>query len=267
MRRTRGFTLIELLVVVAIIGVLVSILLPVIADARESARIANCTSNMKNTGSAIFGFKDENKGLLPALLDYGNPNAAPAADASKDDITTLVDPCGMQNAWLLMERGLIVDSGFRCPSDSDATTRDKDALKYGWEALTEFSYGIHWPYADVDDDDTVVNECWYNGVDSSTGDDMYNEAQIIMADRNPLDLGDGVAASVDGSSVMHSNHKKGLSRLYKGGSATFYEQSSSSRAGTGDDIYLGGAAKTAGTMPDTDTNREDCSITPAPSRT
>jgi len=43
----RAFTLIELLVVIAIIAILAAILFPVFARARDSARRASCSSNMK----------------------------------------------------------------------------------------------------------------------------------------------------------------------------------------------------------------------------
>ncbi len=48
----RAFTLIELLVVIAIIAILASILFPVFAQARETARKASCQSNLKQMGTA-----------------------------------------------------------------------------------------------------------------------------------------------------------------------------------------------------------------------
>lgn len=65
MRRHTAFTLIELLVVIAIIAILAAILFPVFAQAREKARTSSCSSNLRQMGTAVLLYTQDNDETYP----------------------------------------------------------------------------------------------------------------------------------------------------------------------------------------------------------
>jgi prepilin-type N-terminal cleavage/methylation domain-containing protein/prepilin-type processing-associated H-X9-DG protein len=63
---TRGFSLVELLVVIGIMAVVIGLLLPTLAKARQAAAKTVCQSNLHQIGLAIQMYAGQYKGRMPA---------------------------------------------------------------------------------------------------------------------------------------------------------------------------------------------------------
>ncbi len=239
-RERAAFTLIELLIVVAILGVLVTILVPVLGEYLNMTRWTKCLTNLRAVGMAITTKGEESGGnrIFGLVHGEGKPNTFAGAHAKEmDDFQALGDTNAMQNAWQMVH-GYGVDwRAFLCPGDGGQTDRLKSTTdKFGWTALTEFSYGIQYPYG----------LCGIN-------DTSLKDRAVIMADRNP---GGPVREDRD-----HSNHPDGVCVLFYDGNVKYFEQDNSKVGYARDEIYTN-KNNVPGGPP---VNRRDTSITPHPS--
>jgi prepilin-type N-terminal cleavage/methylation domain-containing protein len=62
--RHNGFTLVELLVVIAIIGILASLLLPVVGAIRSQANTVDCQAKLRTMTLALTGYAVDNRGMV-----------------------------------------------------------------------------------------------------------------------------------------------------------------------------------------------------------
>ncbi|WP_291177375.1 DUF1559 domain-containing protein [Gimesia sp.] len=127
--RTRsGFTVLELLVTCGIIGMLISLILPAVGSARETARQLQCKNQLKQIGIALHCYHD-NQGCLPAGWQF---------EASRHSLygwmVPLLPYLEQRSLYSIIDRNLLLEhpanqqaclsslAGFLCPSDISAPT-------------------------------------------------------------------------------------------------------------------------------------------------
>jgi prepilin-type N-terminal cleavage/methylation domain-containing protein/prepilin-type processing-associated H-X9-DG protein len=180
--RRSGFTLVELLVVIGIIALLISILLPALQRARESANQVKCLSNLRQIGMAFIMYSNENKQWFPATARADQP------PQSEDWIWWQSKPVKRDpnQSAIAPYMGKFNENLLRCPSD-DVFTHD------GSGPLGQYLYSYTFNYL----------------MDSFTGRFKLSQARrpaekIFMVDEDERSANDGLWSPVSwtGSSYV-----------------------------------------------------------------
>ncbi|MFP4106879.1 MAG: type II secretion system protein, partial [Phycisphaerae bacterium] len=142
MSKRKAFTLIELLVVIAIIGLLVSILVPALANIQDIAKHAKCKANLKTIGTAVQTYKESNYRRTMTLGRADDFKAEAEAQSSLDNLWANQAECNIQSWWLLVADNVVEEKAFVCPSDQKALPLSKDGGNYGFQTWMNVSYGL-----------------------------------------------------------------------------------------------------------------------------
>jgi prepilin-type N-terminal cleavage/methylation domain-containing protein len=128
--RSKGFTLVELLVVIGIIALLISILLPSLNKARETANKVKCGANLHSLGQSFVQYANDNGGQYPrGVYDNTQGALASVSAANNNSADPFVNGPGPNNVpeelFILARQETLPMAIFNCPSSS---TNNPDPL-------------------------------------------------------------------------------------------------------------------------------------------
>ena len=115
-----GFTLVELLVVIAIIAMLVTLLLPAVQSAREAARKAQCSNNLKQQGLASLNYESVHSRIVPGHLAGNGGVTWMVLIMPYMELGTLYDQVDVNLTWYALPQEVVATQieEFYCPSRS-----------------------------------------------------------------------------------------------------------------------------------------------------
>jgi prepilin-type processing-associated H-X9-DG protein/prepilin-type N-terminal cleavage/methylation domain-containing protein len=150
-RTLSAFTLIELLVVIAIIALLVGILLPSLAAARESARTVKCSASARSAAQGVYTYNATNKETYPAHYLYANSPAGYDWDIADQDESNPAAANGYIH-W----SGSLFDTGNSTAVSTDAFTCPSISSKGGAPRANPGANAADWEPGQTSDAGSTV---------------------------------------------------------------------------------------------------------------
>ncbi len=188
MRRRNGFTLVELLVVIGIIALLISILLPALSKAKETAARTQCMSNLRQMGQALSMYTGDNRGYFPAS----------AAAVAFEDWIYWQSTRNQDDGRLVRYQGKKFNAAYyRCPSDAEYAVR-----------VYKYSYSINYAITGYTDSAPKHQPVKTTGI-------VQPSTKILMLDESAQTIDDGTWAadryastSTDPRNLLANRHDK-----------------------------------------------------------
>ena len=194
MIKRKGFTLVELLVVVAIIALLIAILLPALARAREVANRTACAANLHGIYQSMYTYSASNKNKFPVFGAATPGDGVSTADTSFNvdeaqnraagpGITLIATTNAIMSSslsaslWLTIRDGSVQVKQFICPSsgnDNDTLT-DDSGNGVNLPDTQDFKNPLNMDYSMINHYGSIQRRQWGTNVDAD---------RVLMGDNN-----------------------------------------------------------------------------------